>query len=523
LCGITEPLYTSSWDGSWLTSLFSWLCDAGVSVDFKYYPWLHSRWWRCLGEQWAQDTLCELKERWCGDGMIDFNAWEMCDDGNQTDGDGCDSTCSLESVVQPYLENTGLCHQNIQPLVVQSNEIIPLTWSLDVVSGVDKNATWCDDLWVWTFIPWWTLLCEIEINQLETITVPCLWFNNWSRELFEDVIEDYDRSLSKTIWWSILDVGMLGVWRQALQLKNISYTYCDTTREGAKRYHTYQEDEGVCMMPLTIINPYRIEKWSTLSTTQEAQMQQITNESWEVLIDTQAIESVTASNSTIDVKKILALFMEQFVDDHRWWSIIPAFPFGADQSTKKSLTDRLHFFMGSQTRGSIRIDDHFLANPEKPFSLVVENADLILEWSLEWNGMYIVDGGDIIFESQNCDMTNTIEGVFITDGTFKTSSTLNTDPYASQRCKWWNLVINGLFIGEWLNTEFVSRRRAQVDLRSFEDLNQSDSEEQLVQNRLNQSKRLIEWPSVRIDTSPLSWSELPPGVRELFEVIAVRK
>lgn len=521
LCGISDAIYNELWDGLWLIGSNPLLCDIGVAVDFQYYPGVHSRWWSCLWEQWAQDTLCEVKERRCGDWTIDEDAWEECDNGNQLNGDGCDTTCGLEPVLTSYAQNWWLCYQNTSPLIVQSNEIVPLTWSLDIVSWVDVNATWCNDLDEWTFIPWWTLLCEVAVNVTETITVPCLIFSDWSLELFDDVISDYWRNSVTTVWWTIL--SSLNIWRHELILQNISYTYCDTERNGAKGYHTRQEQEVICTMPLTMIHPYRIEKGSTLSTKQDVQSAQLMNESGEVLVDTETYDSVSSISSSVDADRLLKIFMQEFVSEYRWSSIIPAFPFGADQATKKSLTERLHFFMWTQTRQTIRIDDHFLADPEKPFSLVVENADLIIDGSLQWNGMYIVDWGDIRFESQNCDMTDVVEWIFITDGKFETSSTLNTNPYATQRCKWWNLVIRGLFMWSGIDSEFVSRRRAQVDLRSFEKFQQWSSDTQLKKNRLDQSKRLIEGPSVRIDTSPLSWSELPPGVRELFEAISVRR
>ncbi len=46
----------------------------------------------------------------CGDGVLDAGAGESCDDGNTTNGDGCSSTCELESVCgNGILEGNEVC------------------------------------------------------------------------------------------------------------------------------------------------------------------------------------------------------------------------------------------------------------------------------------------------------------------------------------------------------------------------------------------------------------------------------
>jgi hypothetical protein len=136
----------------------------------------------------------------------------------------------------------------------------------------------------------------------------------------------------------------------------------------------------------------------------------------------------------------------------------------------------------------------------------------------------VVNGGVVRFENDNCDMTDTVEGFFVTDRWFETESTLNMDPYAEQRCKGWNLVINWFFMGPGIDDEFVARRRSQLDIWWLEQQDTKNQTRTHEENKILAKKqwdRIIEWPSVRIDTSPLAWSELPPWVRELFEAVAI--
>lgn len=520
-CGITNPLYQIAWNGTLIDQSTLWLCTSGTPIDFEYYPALHSRWRICQWVQWADDQQCELSEWYCGDKTIDSDAGEQCDDGNQADGDGCSATCIHEPVASSYDILWTHCHENQQPLIVQTNEIVPLTWSVDLVSGIDENATGCVDLEVGKFIPWWSLVCELLKPSWEVVSVACLEYTSGSSKLFADVLNDYERTSELSIGGTIMNPQL--VWRQRFVLQNISYTHCDTSRTWQVREHRMVQPWEVCTMPVGVVEWYRIDKWATLSSSTQKSMS-LLDETWEELLTSDTVSSVQKIQSTSDFKSLIAIFMETFIGSNRWSSVMPAFPWWADQSTKKSFTKRVHFFRGTQTRKAITLDTHFLSDPEKPFSLVVENADLIIDGSLKWNGMYVVDGGVVRFETKNCDMTDVVEWIFVTDRWFETENTLNTDPYAQQRCKGWNLVINWLLMGPWIDAKFVSSRRSQLDIRWLEQqdaVGQIQTSQQKKAVTRKQWNRITEWPSVRIDTSPLARSKLPPWVRELFEAIAV--
>lgn len=520
VCGIEEPLYSIQWDGGSLDLWSSELCISWNPIQFEYSPTLHMRSRTCQWVQWAENEQCELTEWYCGDWTIDTESWEQCDDGNQTNGDGCSAVCQHESIATSSEALWELCHENTTPLVVQSNEIVPLTRSFDLAAWIDISAESCNDIRDGFFIPWWSLQCEVSMPWWWDITVPCLEFTNWSAELFQDVLNDYSRD-TESLWGTVLSTQPL--WRQMYSIGDISYTHCDTSRTWKIREHQMTQQWMICTMPVWVAEWYRIEKWATLSSTSEWAIS-LVDELWNQLVTDKTRSAVENIQSTKDFQSLIALFLEEFVGENRWSSVVPAFPWWADQSTKRSLTKRVHFFKWTQTRRAITLNDSFLENPEKPFSLVVEDADLVIDWSLAWNGMYIVDWWSVRFENQNCDMADTVAWIFVTDWWFETSITLNQDPYASKRCKWGNLIINWLFIGSWIDEEFVSRRRSLLDLWWFEYDNEESellSDDEKKKRIREQWDRIVEWPSVRIDTSPLARSELPPWVRELFEAIAV--
>ena len=54
----------------------------------------------CGTDQWCQKEVCEFKPG-CGDGKIQADLGEECDDGNKFPGDGCDSNCKKEAIPLP--------------------------------------------------------------------------------------------------------------------------------------------------------------------------------------------------------------------------------------------------------------------------------------------------------------------------------------------------------------------------------------------------------------------------------------
>ena len=54
----------------------------------------------CGADQWCQKEVCEFKPG-CGDGKLQAELGEECDDGNKFPGDGCDAACKKEAIPLP--------------------------------------------------------------------------------------------------------------------------------------------------------------------------------------------------------------------------------------------------------------------------------------------------------------------------------------------------------------------------------------------------------------------------------------
>jgi hypothetical protein len=74
----------------------------------------------------------------------------------------------------------------------------------------------------------------------------------------------------------------------------------------------------------------------------------------------------------------------------------------------------------------------------EPFTFVVTNADFTLDGSLgslgtKTAGMFVVAGG-ITFDSAGCDATDVVQGIFIAENGFSSTTTRNTAANASEWC-----------------------------------------------------------------------------------------
>ncbi len=94
-------IWTWAWWNSW------WWTNAGDDPNSWTTVWGSSAWWTSAWNGWWNlVSVCEWEETivwgtcvWnCGNGVLEWINWnnEQCDDGNNINGDGCDSMCKKE-------------------------------------------------------------------------------------------------------------------------------------------------------------------------------------------------------------------------------------------------------------------------------------------------------------------------------------------------------------------------------------------------------------------------------------------
>jgi cysteine-rich repeat protein len=72
------------------------------------YCWVESGWW-C--PSYGGPCYYEGYQGYCGDGIVQWQLGEECDDGNWYDGDGCSSWCTWEDYTNEYCTYNGSTYQ----------------------------------------------------------------------------------------------------------------------------------------------------------------------------------------------------------------------------------------------------------------------------------------------------------------------------------------------------------------------------------------------------------------------------
>jgi hypothetical protein len=135
--------------------------------------------------------------------------------------------------------------------------------------------------------------------------------------------------------------------------------------------------------------------------------------------------------------------------------------------------------------------------------------------------MYIVKNGKIIFLPDDCNQKQIARWVFIADDWFVTSKIFNDGNQAWSDVSWivdweeykwcgdWRLEIRWLLIWSWVN-DLIEKRRS--DLKTLFSVPIDD-----------RRKVIYSWASLLIQNEPELWTDLPPGLDELWHKIQVKK
>ncbi len=109
------------------------LCASGSVANFSGNgPWS----WRCLGAHGGSNSTCgATKTAKCGDGHIDPQLNETCDDGNTVNGDGCSSSCKIELASIKIKKDDADNHDDKQKVQLNAKA----TFTITVTNVGEKN------------------------------------------------------------------------------------------------------------------------------------------------------------------------------------------------------------------------------------------------------------------------------------------------------------------------------------------------------------------------------------------------
>lgn len=483
--GVCMPftgIYNANGDGAnypWYPSLnVNDLCLVWSLGSYNYDSANHSWSWECIPSWSGSAATCLVPEYYCWDWFLWWE--EECDDHGavSTGEDGCSDVCTIGPPLLVPSIQWNSCLETRLP-VVQTDEYLPMWWSLIPVASVDVDANTCAMLDPGTHIPWASMMCTFKIARagnpaIATIqNVPCL-DTSWrgtNAPLFAWV--PVVSNNNEVVWnyylhnlWTLLGWGL---WQYIIVLDKVDFSFCTDNLSGGKvanpKTYVNPMGWGICDMKFAVLDWYLLQKGVWLSSVENSNMWAVEDVSGTALnID----NTVAIKDGTLQIQSQSAIdFISQWLIDEfsdaasvtttLWW---------VNQSNIKKVPSMEIYFYKWTEPLVINYDLGSITQKQEPFTLVVENADLVIRWSLLGNGMYVVPNGTIEFENMDCVQPTgeEVRWIFVAGEGFVTDALRNTDLTNTSWCRWGSLIIDGLLIGNWINDNFAWNRRAVLDL-----------------------------------------------------------
>lgn len=470
----------------------------------------------------------------CGNGIKEWS--EICDDGNLIDTDSCRNNCTTPwwwssggwsswwwssggwgwggsnrcakwgLIDAKYCVNNEPKCSEIDPPSVMLGEYLPFRWDLDLGNEVDKKAKTCSDLRAGKTIPGSSLLCSFELyngasqNPIAKIdNVPCLQ-DRWDERgvfLFNDLKTTTPGSPLWSNWVQLtagLTKGVVGEYQ--IVLSSVKYATCEgwTSKESV---YKWVSNERVCAMNFAVADSYLIHQWASFSVLENTNLRNYRLVDGRAVLDRDTLRNLqrssTASYPGDEVQKIVWDWVNKQTKLATKKASLGQY---TSASLKVTSAWNVYVYDGGPSREPIRMRGWDVS--AKKFTVIVRNADLIIEWSLAWRNMYVVAEGKIHFVNIDCDKQDSVEWILMTTEGFSTDRIRNDKLWWVEWCEDGRLVIEGMAVWPGMNEGFVESRRARLE-RWFDV--SKDSQEQ----------KVFDAASVLLKTDPKLWIQLPPG------------
>ena len=309
-----------------------------------------------------------------------------------------------------------------------------------------------------------------------------------------------------------------------MELTQVKYNMCRSNNNGSGYAFQVQPYDRICQYNFVVTKPYMIQKWSTVSTTLDSNLDDFyafddvgTNIFRMFQGNTTSIASFTNSAN-------LTYIREKFVN--KYLKLAVKYDMSSQMQGKTSYGSiakvpgkEIYVFDGKDKRAQITIRN--LSNMAKPYTIIVKNGDLFITDNVDGNGMFVVPDGKIYFKTTQCQKTQTVKGIFIAQGfdTFYTNAFDDYDPIINNdlgkpRCDQWSLKVKGTLVGWGISTVMQKRRSRLWQRRAI------PSNTNISKTRYNQ---IINGASLSIEPAPSLWMNTPPGANELSSVINIYK
>lgn len=402
---------------------------------------------------------------------------------------------------------------------VEKDEYLPFWWKVN--GGSFTRTTNCSDPLDKGKIIKSSMQCEFEIQkpgkagdkEVKTILDRECISNPWSQYKIFNYFSQY---ITANTWRYAVDLGNFNTWidndlgEYKLRLKRIEYDYCSDDNEKESSV-----TDNVCETNFTITKPYLVQKSAFGITPKVANIDledfyDIDGKNIITRTDLSDIMLLDANDYAGD-NDVINLMIDGFVSSAERLAVDTKRPPGLEWqwvTAKKVPNKDIYILLGGT---SVTLKKN--ANVTKPFTLIVKDADLIIEGNIDVNGMFLVQNGTIKFINSECNNQQVVKGIFVAkafDGTKKKNNSLT-----QEWCNAWGLNVKGVLIGAGIQ-KLVENKRS--NLSSWFKVSWTDKT--MATQRRNM---ILNGASVLIEYSPELWQKLPPGADEFTKALEVYK
>lgn len=406
-------------------------------------------------------------------------------------------------------------------------EYLPFWWNLELGDNVDMDAMSCSDISDGKQIPAESLKCTFELyngsSNEPVMTIPNVdcFEDKWESDsvfMFDDfpwmnqekpMGRSYMRMTEGRLWW------VLGEYQ--LVLAQVAYTKCDTTTWWASReLFQWVSDSRICAMNFAVSDSYLINQWWSLSTAANTDLSKFRSLNNISILPPNELALVTETKTSSYDATQLNTMLASFVEQYQYLAV------GAtnemtkftNQAFRRVVNQDVFLYDGWQSRVPLVIRGWSLADTIGK-TVIVKNADLIVEWSVYGNVLWLVADGVVEFRNINCDISDTVQWFYVTHEWFRSRAIIedqeetkirNDNLWAMEWCEDWRLVIDWFLLwpGVWED--------------SFVDARRSNMEQWFNITSSTQVDKVYEGASVLMKQNSAGWSRLPLGATKFQEI-----
>ena len=496
--------------GDWFTDCFvlgTWenRTDIDAWVYFLWGGWGGGWWWGGWGGGWPTN--------YCGNGRVDNVNWvlEQCDDGifNGYASSRCNTNCTVKTTPLPTNIIVPKCDY-VDPPSINKWELLPFRWSMEKIS---KNNSWySSDIYTSSCdannigkTNRSTARCEFVIyransngKQEEVVKINMLnCFNNNTNNLITSAINNsYTKmnlipNFSKFDGYGTRNTSSFDSYGEyIIRLNKVTYESCvaqsttvnnTTTTTYTRQSNVY--NKAVCDFNFAVTKPYILNRWTSMSS--------VWNTSFADFYG-------FGNNSNI------------------WNSLnIPYIYVWYSDNTKSSIDTFVNKYQRSNKNSAGKVQNKEIyildwdytytdSKQTQPATIIVK-WNLTIRWNITNNIAFIAD--TIKFESIDCNIPQTINGLYIARNNFVAGTNLQNLSPSQNRCDDGRLLVKGKLIGNDINAVSNSRRSYLNDWFNYDNTAKYQA--------------IINGAAIKIEENAAIWNI--PGMNELKSTLSVTK